>query len=942
MPVMGSLADKVKLQNQMKQKAITPPEKVVVSWWPMATANAIASMQNPVWWLQPKATQTTPKIGGQVGQTTIPTPTTPTLPVFGTSASQIQSKTPSYLDTRNTDLAKQYGTQWLKTQEEVTQELLKNQEFAWASETDRQNTATEIFKKMGVQTPLQVKTDDMSTDNKQYATMQEAETDNPWLQNLSAEEKQVYGMLSEVEQKQFLNIGRADLANSLKYLSRWKEAKDFQTKQNDIQKQQQQLSNENDAINSWQRIRQSEAQLSKLKANIKYLWTMGAPWVSLAKMDAINWQITEAQRVFDELKITEANAKNYRELWMTKAANDLERQMQVMQDDLDDKVGKSIQTAFSMMSAEEIKGWLDTVEEIDAFRTKLLTNLDNNIWALTDDNIKARGFLIERYDNIAKEQSARIQEYTKNANSVNVDMSAAQWFYVDGNGSPIISMATWQPIAMPQKPPMEPIFSKETGELITFNTWSNGQMVANVQKVTSGTGWSGGKIETVYWTDERGNETKTSVMVMPDGSIRSIGWGNMWGSTWWSPSNQPINNVEVPPVTDENNIKATVAWVEGIKNWSQGWQCGSFVNNYLERLWLWRLFIDPIEQKAWLSNSQVPTVWSIAIMDSKVAPQYWHVAIVTKVNADWSFVTKESNINGEWSVFSRTIPAWWATHGFFDPRLGKQAWSGQPQEQPQQNKQEMMMQAMWLLQGTWGTEWERAKMAQNIVTTAMKNNIPLNEAKKKLWYRTQEDNEFVKNARVDYVNIKKWDEATDNAKRLVSLIDQKQTPITDIAAIVWFLKSIDPSSVARESETEQIRKARSVIDGMWVYATQLATGNSLSDKQRAEIKSAAQTIADMWNNKLNTEIWWMMTEFDERWLDATSVIRSTDIEKYWPLSYKLNNAKNITPVSVQTPYLKPVANTSDTPTPTAPIGWQSTQQSVAPQGRLQSQWQGRK
>jgi hypothetical protein len=41
---------------------------------------------------------------------------------------------------------------------------------------------------------------------------------------------------------------------------------------------------------------------------------------------------------------------------------------------------------------------------------------------------------------------------------------------------------------MPQKPPMDPTFSKETGELITFSTGANGQMVANVQKVTSGTG----------------------------------------------------------------------------------------------------------------------------------------------------------------------------------------------------------------------------------------------------------------------------------------------------------------------------------------------------------------------------------------------------------------------------------------------------------------------
>jgi hypothetical protein len=55
-----------------------------------------------------------------------------------------------------------------------------------------------------------------------------------------------------------------------------------------------------------------------------------------------------------------------------------------------------------------------------------MTNLDNSIGALTDDNIKARQFLIERYDVMAKEQTARIEEYKKNANTVNMDMSTAQ------------------------------------------------------------------------------------------------------------------------------------------------------------------------------------------------------------------------------------------------------------------------------------------------------------------------------------------------------------------------------------------------------------------------------------------------------------------------------------------------------------------------------------
>lgn len=65
---------------------------------------------------------------------------------------------------------------------------------------------------------------------------------------------------------------------------------------------------------------------------------------------------------------------------------------------------------------------------------------------------------------------------------------------------------------MPQKPPMEPKYDAATGQLITFSTNENGQIVANVQQVSK----PQGKLDTIYTTDEFGNEVKTSVIVNPD------------------------------------------------------------------------------------------------------------------------------------------------------------------------------------------------------------------------------------------------------------------------------------------------------------------------------------------------------------------------------------------------------------------------------------------
>lgn len=146
----------------------------------------------------------------------------------------------------------------------------------------------------------------------------------------------------------------------------------------------------------------------------------------------------------------------------------------------------------------------------------------------------------------------------------------------------------------------------------------------------------------------------------------STGWASAVSTGYtWKPV--PV----VAPQTIQQNVQKTV---QQYPIWSKWWQCGSFVNNYLQSMWLWRMFVDPIDKKVQMSNSNTPTVWSVAIMDSPSSPKYGHVAIVTKVNPDWSFQTIESNKWGEEKVFTRTMRAWSANYWFFDPQLWLQSW----------------------------------------------------------------------------------------------------------------------------------------------------------------------------------------------------------------------------------------------------------------------------
>lgn len=107
---------------------------------------------------------------------------------------------------------------------------------------------------------------------------------------------------------------------------------------------------------------------------------------------------------------------------------------------------------------------------------------------------------------------------------------------------------------------------------------------------------------------------------------------------------------------------------------STWWQCGSFVNDYLQSLGLWRVFTDPIDKKVAAINTPEwyqPQVWDVVVMDSPnpKTKQYGHVAIITGINEDGTFTTLESNKKWEWEVFTRTAvdPKKTKVYGYYHP-----------------------------------------------------------------------------------------------------------------------------------------------------------------------------------------------------------------------------------------------------------------------------------
>ena len=146
-----------------------------------------------------------------------------------------------------------------------------------------------------------------------------------------------------------------------------------------------------------------------------------------------------------------------------------------------------------------------------------------------------------------------------------------------------------------------------------------------------------------------------------NGNLVSI-WG--WTSDWWLYGFTDYN----PISTQEKESKLNNFMSQHPLN-TTWWQCGSFVNDYLESLWYGRLYTDPIDKKKAVTNTDTASVWSVAVMDSKNYPQYWHTAIVTAVNWD-KVKLLESNWGDDKKVHERWVnksDILW----YFDPSKAK-------------------------------------------------------------------------------------------------------------------------------------------------------------------------------------------------------------------------------------------------------------------------------
>ena len=206
-------------------------------------------------------------------------------------------------------------------------------------------------------------------------------------------------------------------------------------------------------------------------------------------------------------------------------------------------------------------------------------------------------------------------------------------------------------------------------------------------------------------------------------------FGKWWTGTWTA---KPYDTVD--PSKLNNDLRAGIQNNLGkflLKklNWVKGWQCGKYVNDYLEYIGMtWatnRYYDNELSTKLNSVNTYDPKEWTIAVFDYNHKSSDWinhgHVGIVTKVTKDWIYV-RDSNYSSDEKIQTRFIKkgsAEWENNlkWFFDPS-----------KPPMSNSSQSTGNSSFV---SWSIAWvplayERA--VKNLVPAALQNSDAEREA----------------------------------------------------------------------------------------------------------------------------------------------------------------------------------------------------------------------
>ena len=275
------------------------------------------------------------------------------------------------------------------------------------------------------------------------------------------------------------------------------------------------------------------------------------------------------------------------------------------------------------------------------------------------------------------------------------------------------------------------------------------------------------------------------------------------------------------------------------------WECWAFVNDWLEDVgiqmpWDENLITNTRAEKKAIINSTEPKVGSIAIVNSATHPENGHVAIITAINGDMLHV-KEANWNKDHKIHERDIPIS-SMEWYFDPT--KQASQAQGAEASKQTLSDIKLIESWMVNRSdiqWIQDQAYKEWLWDEFDKAMNKwaNIYMTETQRNQMNKTRD--KFKSNA------VVKWfEEGMTQFENLSYSLSQESWP-WDMGAIFQFMKTLDPTSVVRESEFEAAANSAGVASKRKNMFDKVSKWDLMTKEMTAEFKKLATAyIKNKW------------------------------------------------------------------------------------------------
>ena len=307
-------------------------------------------------------------------------------------------------------------------------------------------------------------------------------------------------------------------------------------------------------------------------------------------------------------------------------------------------------------------------------------------------------------------------------------------------------------------------------------------------------------------------------------------------------------------------------------------QCGHFVNNYLEKIWVGRYYDDNLSTKLNSVNTDKnsPKVWTIAVFDYNHKSSDWinhgHVWIVTQVFKDWSFTVLDSNFDWDEKIQLRTIRPWSSSlKWFFDPSKWPSSTnksvssSNLTSEEEAIKKTALAELSYWFLTPTkiaeygemaakqgWDEEWRDAMNQNrwvNMTQDQSNKSISLND----------------KFASRDAV--KDYKDAVVQLEKLITSASADNW-VWDMAAVFTFMKTLDPSSVVREWEFNSAAKTAWVLNpqALWQKVERLTDWEILTPSQRKDFINIAKEYVKSHSKAYELEYKDLQNQYEVQWI----------------------------------------------------------------------------